>query len=223
MMKRGLHIGNYDTSQRWTLASWELSRATQFTRYVNVPGRRRGLLDLSGALTDGDPVYEQRELTAVLECSEGTRLERKQWVDDMINELDGLQWNIVLPDDPHHYVVGRVGVTLLYNDTAHASVQVDAICEPWRYNLAETVVVLKATETAQTARLTNRGRLALVPTVTVTGEGADVLLDLGSVSYALSAGAYDHDLPALFLKRGDTLLTYSGSGTIYITYREAVL
>lgn len=222
MKKRGLLIGNYDTSQRWTLAGWELSRAEQFTRYVNVPGRRKGQLDLSGALTDGDPVYEQRTLTAVLECSEGTRLERKQWIDDMINELDGLQQNIVLPDDPHHYVVGRVSVTPLYNDTAHASVQVDAVCEPWRYNLAETVVVLKATETAQTERLTNRGRMAFLQTVTVTGEDANVLLDFGFVSRSLSAGSFT-ELAGLCLPKGDTLLTYSGHGTVYITYREAVL
>lgn len=221
MKKRGFLIGNYDTSRLWTLTGWEFTPAEQETNYINVPGRRKGPLDMSTALTDGDPVYLTRTLTATFECSEGDRLQRKQWIREMVNTLDGRQWDIVFPDDPHLYVVGRVRVTLLYNDPAHASVSVTAVCEPWKYNRAETVVVLTASSTKQVATLKNSGRLLVTPTVTVTGSGASVLIECATATYALGVGVYT--LPELYVPQGETAFTYSGTGTATITYREAVI
>jgi hypothetical protein len=125
----------------------------------------------------------------------------------------------VLPDDPYLFIVGRVRVTFLYNDPAHASVSVTAICEPWKYNRAETVVVLAATSSKQVATLRNTGRMPVMPTVDVTG--SSVLIECGTTSYAVSTGTYD--LPDLYLLPGETPIKYSGSGTVCITYREAVL
>ena len=221
MAKRGLIIGTYDTVlNQWTLApGWKFSDPVLVSKYVDVPGRRKGPLDMSTALTDGDPVYGSRTLTAILESSEGTRLERKSRIDIMTNWLDGWTANIVLPDDEQHYIVGRVSVACLYNDLAHASVQVTAVCEPWRYNKEETTVVLTSTATAQTATLPNQGRLAVVPLLTVTG--GDVLLVSGGSSWALSPGTYA--LPDLLLPQGGKAVTYSGVGVLTFTYREAVL
>lgn len=220
MTKRGLRIGNYNTAaELWTLTALAFSDPAQETNYVDVPGRRKGPLDLSAALTDGDPVYGSRTLTATFESSEGTRLEREARISAMVNDLDGLRFNIVLPDDPHHYLVGRVSVAKLYNDLAHASVRVTATCEPWRYNEAETVVALTAATTAKTATLLNSGRLAVVPLLEV--RGGDVVLVYGAHSWGLSAGTYA--LPDLLLLRGDNVVTYSGAGVLTFTYREAVL
>ena len=219
MIKRGMIIGNYYTNVKWTLTSWSLGDPEQITNLVDVPGRLKGPLDLSTAQTDGDPVYSSRTLAATFECSAGTRLERETWISEMVNSLDGFTHHIVLPDDPLHYLVARVNVKRLYNDPAHASVQVVATCEPWRYNSAETMVTLTATETPQTATLPNSGRLAVVPTLTVTG--GEVLLAAGSYSWALSAGTYL--LPDLLMLRGGQVVTYSGSGQLTATYREAVL
>lgn len=220
MVKRGFLIGDYDTAaEKWTLTSWKLDDPVFVSNLVDVPGRRKGPLDLSAALTDGDPVYGSRPLTATFECSEGTRLEREDKISDMINALDGWRLNIVLPDDPYRYITGRVSVARGYNDLAHASVSVTATCEPWRYNATETAVVLTATATARTATLLNRGRLAVVPLLTVTG--GEVLLVYGAHSWALSPGTYA--LPDLLLTHGESVVTYSGAGTLTITYREAVL
>lgn len=223
MKKRGIIIGNYDTSILWTLTGWEFTPAEQETSYLEIPGRTKGPLDLSTSLSDGEPVYKSRQLTATFECSEGDRLTRKQWIADMINSLDGRQWEIVLPDDPHLFLVGRVRVTPLYNDPAHASVSVTAVCEPWKYYRAETAIVLTAKTAKQIATLTNSGRMPIMPTVVVSGSNASVLIECGSTSYALGEGIYDGKLPALYLFPGETPIKYSGSGTISITYREAVL
>lgn len=221
MEKRGLKIGSYDTvlTGQWLLTGLTFSDPVPVTDYVEVPGRRKGPLDLTAALTDGDPTYESRTLTATFESSEGTRLERENRIEVMMNQLNGWKHDIQLPDDDNHFVVGRVSVSKVYNDTAHASVIVTATCEPWRYNKEETAVVLTATAEAQTATLRNSGRLAVQPHIIVTR--GDVLLSAGDVSWSLSPGAYA--LPDLLLLQGVKDITYAGTGTITLTYREAVL
>lgn len=221
MKKRKIIIGTYDTALEglWTLASWTLGDAEVSTNYVAVPGHS-GLLDLSTALTDGEPYYGSREFEAVLESSEGTRLEREARINDMVNRLDGWRFNITLPDDELHYINGRVRVEKLYNNLAHASVRVSATCDTWRYNNSETVVGLIATETEQTVTLINSGRLSVVPTITVVGES--VRLTFNGTTWTV--GSRDEIIiPEIYLKTGAAPLRYSGSGQITLRYREAVL
>ena len=224
MQKRKIIIGSYDTALegQWTLAGCALGRAEAQENYVDVPGHS-GQLDLSTALTDGEPYYGNREFVATLESSEGTRMEREQRINDMVNKLDGWRQNIILPDDPVHYITGRVRVEKLYNDPAHASVRVSATCDPWRYNAAETVVWLRATAAEQTAPLINAGRCSVVPRITVSGGDVSLKLTTGEkqLTWALSPG--DYLIGDIYLKSGSTPLTYSGSGQITFTYREAVL
>lgn len=223
MQKRKIIIGTYDTAAEglWTLTGWTLSRAEFHENYTEVPGHN-GPLDLSTVLTDGEPYYDSREFEATFESSEGTRLEREERINQMINKLDGWRFNIILPDDSLHYINGRVRVEKLYNDPVHASVRVTATCDPWRYNNSETVVGLTATATEQTVSLINNGRLSVVPTVTVVGS---VNLKFGSGTevrtWSLSAGEYI--LSDIYLKNGSAPLSYSGSGQITLKYREAVL
>lgn len=217
---RGMTLGVYDTHADglWTLTGWNLSAAIYKQNMVEVPGRSE-LLDLSTSLTDGEPTYGSRTLTATFESSEGNRLAREARISQMINALDGYRLNIVLPDDAEHYITGRVSVEKLYNDEAHASVQVTAICDPWRYAKEETVVTLQATETEQTATLINRGRLGVVPLLTIT-EG-EVLLRFGAASWALGVGSYA--LPDIYLVYGEYAVQYSGTGAFNFKYREAIL
>lgn len=221
MAKRKIIIGTYDTALMglWTLSKWEFSPAEQVTDFIDVPGRKKGSLDMSTALTDGDPVYGPRTLTAVLESSEGSRLERESRINVMVNWLDGWRANIELPDDEQHYITGRVSVKKVYNDLAHGSVEVTAVCEPWRYNKEETKVVLLGATEPQKATLPNAGRLAVVPLLTVS-EG-NVLLVAGGSSWALGPGTYA--LPDLLLPAGGKEIEYSGAGTLTFTYREGVL
>lgn len=219
MEKRGIVLGSYNTAaQGWTLTGWQLTAAQRKENLVDKPGGH-GFWDLSTVLTDGEPVYEARTLTATLECSEGDRLSREAEIDNMINELDGWTMDIILPDRPLQYITGAVHVERVYNDLAHASVALTAVCSPWRYNSAVTVITLAATSTAQTAAIVNSGRLPVVPVVEVTG--GSVNMTHGTSSWALSAGSYQ--LPDLRLAKGSHQLTYKGSGSIKFTFREAML
>ena len=220
MAKRKIIFGTYDTALTglWTLTGWTFSPAVYQSNMVEVPGRKKGPLDLSTTLTDGEPIYGSRTLTVTLESSEGSRLAREARINTMVNWLDGWRVDIVLPDDDAHYITGRVHVAKEYNDPAHCAVTVTAICEPWRYNNNETVRTLTATEVDQVARLSNAGRLTVVPLLVVEGT---VSLKYGSLSWALSAGSYQ--LPDLVVAPGGADITYSGTGTLKFTYREALL
>lgn len=223
MAKRKMIFGSYDTDINglWTLSAWELEPAQPVLNMVEVPGRISGPLDMSTVLTDGEPRFGSRTLVATFESSEGDRLARKARIDTMVNWLSGWRMNIVLPDTPDRYLVGRITVEPLYNDLAHASVQVTAVCEPWLHNKEQTVVELTAAVDEQTATLSNPGRKTVVPLLEITGEGASVLIKFGAYSWALGPGTYQ--LPDLVLPQGDHLLTYSGTGSVKLTYREAVL
>jgi hypothetical protein len=224
MEKRKIVIGTYNTALDglWTLTAWALSKAVAREHYADVPGHN-GPLDLSTVLTDGEPYYESREFEAVLESSEGSRLEREDRINQMINKLDGWRFNITLPDDPLHYINGRVGVERLYNDPAHCSVRVTALVDPWRYNNSNTVVGLSATSTEQTVTLINNGRLAVVPHIKVTDGPVILKFKVGTEERTWSLNPGDYTIGDIYLKTGYAPLTYSGSGKITLTYREAVL
>lgn len=222
MAKRGVIIGTYDTAaQGWTMTSWAFSPPEYVSNLVQIPGRIDGPLDLSAAVTGGEPRYPARTFTATFERSDGTRLEREAAIQTMVNWLDGWRQDIILPDDAEHYITGRVSVAKEYNDPAHAAVTVTAVCDPWRYSRTETVVNLTGTADTQTATFVNNGRRTAVPVLVVTGTGT-LSLQFGTATWALGAGTYQ--LPDILLTQGGHELIYSGAGmTLTATYREAVL
>lgn len=224
MEKRKLLIGTYDTAIEglWTLSQLSVSSPELRETYVEVPGRN-GPLDLSGVLTGGEPQYGNRQLEATLESSEDNRAERERRISSMVNQLDGLKFQIILPDDPLHYLYGRVRVTKEYSDLVHAAVKVKATCEPWLYNIAETRVILEATADFQTTTIYNRGRKPVVPTIEVIGGEVEFLFN-HSIGWIVHEGK--NVFPEIFMPVGSYAIKYrtkSGSPTIVITYREAVL
>lgn len=227
--KRRIIIGGYDTAEHgWTLSACKLTKGQQVQNFVSVPGRYAPL-DLSTYLTDGQPYYGNARLDVTLENSAGTRDQRLARIELMVNALDGRNWQIIHPDHPGRYLFGRVQVSAPdYNDNAHCAIKLSAVCEPWLYNAAETVtrVTLPAnTSNELSVELVNSGRLAVTPTLHVTGE---VIVKQGENRQALSSGTWVlpwlHLVPAEgFNETATYLLTCSGAGTIEFVYREAVL
>lgn len=222
MEKRALILGTYHTNYDglWTLAALQLTDPEPQTHFQEVVGRD-GPLDFSTVLTDGEPRYGGRTLTATLESSEGNRQDRQDRISAMVNALNGWRLDIQHPDYPAHYLSGRVYVKQEYNDNAHAAVTVTATCDPWLYSLTERTYTVTAAKEEQSLLLVNAGRRAVVPNVVIAGTDADILIKFGGVSLALGPGTYM--LPDLLLRTGNTQIKYSGQGTAKITYREAVL
>lgn len=221
MQKRTVRIGDYITAENgWTLTGWELSAPEQKTTYVEKTGGD-GSWDLSTVLTGGLPRYKDRKLTATFECSEGDREHREELINHMVNLLDGLEWPIVPPDRPEHYLVGRVHVAVNQNSLSWAKVTVTATVSPWLYSQKATIYDLSTNSSAtKSVELVNKGRLAVVPVLTATA-GSSIVLHFGDISSTLTGGTYEW--AGLLLTPGKHILRYSGSGSVRISYREAVL
>jgi hypothetical protein len=218
LLKRKIIFGDYNTAVHgWTLTGWNLSPAEEKTNFMDKVGGD-GSWDLSTALTDGIPRYKDRQLTATFECSEGTRMEREAIIRQMVNRLDGMREDIYLPDDLSHHINGKLHVVRNYNDLAHASVTVTAICGPWKHSNGAKALTLTATDALQRATLINEGRRAVVPTLKVEGV---VVLEYAGAQIELTAGEYQW--PELLLTPGHHWVKYSGAGQIIVVYREAVL
>lgn len=178
--KRQLTIGGYKTAEDglWTLASCYITKASQVQTFVSVPGRFSPL-DLSTASTDGEPYYDNAYLEAVLESSEGTRGERQERITQLINRLDGYSVQIIHPDHPGRYLVGRVQITKEYNNLVHGAVRVSAICEPWLYNTEATVAeaILPYAELKQLGGMTMKSTEGLrsAPITEVESVGANLI------------------------------------------------
>lgn len=222
--KRTVKLGDYDTAvDGWTLTGCALSDAEQKTNYVEKTGGD-GSWDMSTVLSNGIPRYSNRALVVTLENSQGDRASREKIISRMVNRLDGLEWPIVLPDYPDHYLLGRLHVAVNYSDLAHAMVTVTATCQPWLYRARETIRVINAPITSSTEAATffvlNEGRKVVTPQLTVTGTAH---LSFKGNHTDLTAGTYEW--PALQLMPGENELIYTGTsgGTLTLKYREAVL
>lgn len=222
MAKRGMIFAVYNTAaQGWTLApGWKLSDPKQKTNYVDKPNGD-GTWDLSTALTDGVPKFSDRTLTATFELSEGNRATRNSAITNFINSYAGKRVDIQLPDDTASYITGRLHIVQNYSDLAHASVTVTAVCDPWRYAKVEKNVTLTAATSEKTTSIQNLGTRQVIPTITISGTNASVRLAFGNASRTFTAGTYQW--PELLLVQGSNLLKYSGTGSVLLTYREAVL
>lgn len=213
-MARKIVFNTYDTAAKgWTLNSCELTAPEYVQRFVSVPWRD-GAVDFSGA--NGEVSYNSRTLTARLECSEGTRTERLALVSDMVNQLNGKNVSITLPDRTGYTLTGRLSVAEEYNTPYQCAVVVTAICAPWFVKNTETTETVTATSTLQTVTIANAGRRTVVPKIVNT---AAVHLELGSDSIDLTAGTHY----AFTFPGGDNILKYKGSGTVTVSFKEAIL
>lgn len=220
--KRGITFGTYRTQDHgWTLTGWSFDTPEPQTRYVDVPFRADGPLDASTAMTDGDIRYGARTLNAAFECSEGKRPEREKMITAMLNQLHGQSVEIILPDDPDHYAVGRLSIVKDYSDLAHCGISVSAVCQPWLYAKQLTARRVIAGDNPQRLVLLNTGRKRVVPEITVAGFAAEIRINLGDKEWTLREGT--HKILGLALAPGNTTIEVTGIGTVDFTYREASL
>lgn len=233
MEKRGFKFGDYDTAEQgWTLTGWEFTEPELIENYINVPGRLDGPLDASTALTNGDPRYGSRKLTATFEYSETTWYERESFISRMRNYLNGYKCNIYFPGDTLYYATGRPRVEKLYNDLAHASVRVTAICEPWRYSVGTKAVSLTTQDAVEHSKdtINNSHRLS-IPTIEVlsgsveiSGEGDGGRLGTPHTLPAVSLSPGTYQLPDFYILPGETVtLRYTGPSSTILSYKEAIL
>ncbi len=217
-MKRFILFDKYNTAYDWglLLTAKVVSDPEPKTNYQDLGGVS-GSLDLTEALT-GEVAYSDRSLTASFSLSDGTVQEREVVLRQITAALHGRRVRIVEPDDPEHYLVGRVKIVGRSNTHAYATLDIEATCEPWRYavNESERRVVVKNNSTDVV--ICNAGTQTVCPVITVTGT---VSITDNGVTTELEAGSYK--ITDIRLKPGPNVIGVSGYGSATFTYREAVL
>jgi hypothetical protein len=217
-VKRFIIFDNYNTAYDWglLLTAKVVSDPEPKTNYQELGGVS-GTLDLTEALT-GEVTYNDRQLTASFSMSDGTVQEREAVLRQITAALHGRRVRIVEPDDPEHYLVGRVKIVGRSNTHAYATLDVEATCEPWRYavNESERRVVVKNNSTDVV--ICNAGSQTVCPVIAVTG---NVSITDNGVTTALTSGSYK--ITDIRLKPGANVIGVSGYGSATFIYREAVL
>lgn len=218
MKLRGIKFGNYHTADEWELIlnSKSLTPPTPKEIYVSVNGRD-GDLDLSEALT-GEVKYENRTASFTFLLTNGSHLDRERIIREILATIHGRKLQIITDDEEEYYLVGRCTVTNTTNNKAYGSVEIKCNCEPWRYSIFN--VVRNITVTGETTDIVcvNKGVKTVTPEINVTGS---VVIQFNSKSVALSDGTYK--ITDLLLKTGATKITIQGTGTVTLTYKEAIL
>lgn len=221
MKKRTVKFNDYDTAAHgWTLTRIQLEDPDPKLNYIEKT-LGDGSWDMTAVMTGGLVRYRDRELTLTLECSEGTRADREELLNELVNQHDGLIRDIILPDRPDHFLRGRVRISVTQSGLAYAAVKITATCEPWLYAIRENITILDdLSATRRAVTLYNNGRRAVVPVLT-TSEDSTVALYYNGAHVTLPTGAYEW--PTLVLTPGRHELEYAGIGALTISFREAVL
>ena len=218
-MERYFILDNYNTWYDWGLiiTAKDISSPEPKTNYVNIDGAS-GSLDLSEALT-GEVTYHDRILTASFWTDQGARMDREILLRDIKVALHGRKVKIIDPDDPEHYLTGRITISGVVNNLAYASFTITATCEPWRYSLEESQRTINLDLTAKKLVIYNHGVKTLTPEIELT---SGAYLEYDGKVVPLNDGTYR--LTDFKLRRGVNVVKVSGSsGTITFKYREADL
>lgn len=214
-MKRAFLFDKYNTAYDWglLLTAKDLTPPEPKTNYVQLDGVS-GSLDLSEALTGG-VVYNDRTLTASFVSTDGNFAERVALLRDITAALHGRKVAIVDPDDPDHYLLGRVKVKTPVQTQSYMELSIEATCDPWRYAINETE---RRVDAPGDVVIRNDGSRTVCPVLTVTGS---VYITDNGVTTKLDEGSYK--ITDLRLTPGVNVIGVAGTGSVTFTYREADL
>lgn len=215
-MERFFILDKYNTFLDWDLilTSKDVASPELKTNNVDLDGMD-GTLDLSEALT-GTISYTDRTVSATFWTDHGTREERSLLLRNIRQALHGKKVKIVEPDDPEHYLYGRVKIKDEVNNKVFATFTIEAVCEPWRYTLTDLVRNVSITEDQSVdVVINNNGVKTLLPTVTVSGS---VSITYDGVTTSLTDGTYT--ISSLKLYQGTNIVNVTGTGSVTFTYKE---
>lgn len=187
------------------------------TNYVKLDGMN-GSLDLSEVLT-GEITYDDRTITATFWTDVGNRNDREALLQKITASLHGKKIKIIEPDDLNHYFYGRVKIKSKKNNLAYAEFTIEAVCDPWRYAIEETVrrIDVKSSTVTEVV-INNNGVKTLSPIITVTGF---VNIICNGQKTLLTTGTYK--IADIKLRQGVNIIGVSGNGSATFSYREADL
>lgn len=217
-MERYFIFDKFNTWYDWgfILTAKDIPDAEPNENYVELDGAD-GSIDLSEALT-GHITYKDRTISASFWTNEGTYSDREKLIRDIVRDLHGRKIKIVEPDDSQHYFYGRLKLKKKINIIPYATLDFEAVCDPWRYCMNETTRRVDVSGNSIDTVITNNGAKILTPSITISG---DITITYGDTVLSLSDGTYK--ITGFELQRGVNIISVSGDGYAEFRYREGDL
>ena len=186
-----------------------------------------GVIDLSDALT-GHVFFDNRKIV----CNFIVIDAREKWsaiYSKLLNYFHGEKMKIIIDDDRLFYYLGRVGVNEWKSSKTAATIVVEIDAEPYKYDLQPSdglwewdifdfengiINELGNLEINGTDTITVIGRKkTFVPTIT---SNAEMTVKFKGKSYNIAIG--NNKIFDIEIVEGENLLTFTGTGTITISY-----
>lgn len=207
----GVKFGDKHTFDDWGLVLTEksLGLPEPKTSGVEIEGAD-GELDTSEVLS-GEIKFSNRLLTFKLTMTDNYE-DFSDKVTEIANYLHGRKMRIILDEDDLCYYYGRCAINEWLTDRRIGQIAISCNCEPYKYDLNETIIA--ATVTGETKINVYGKRKTVCPTITVTG---DVTMLVGDESVALSA-TKPNEILDFYIREGNNTLTFTGSGTVELSY-----
>ena len=183
------------------------------TSSVNIKGAN-GILDLSEVLT-GDVCYENRDIKLTFSMMED--MDYNSTISNIANYLHGKKVTMKLTNDDVYFYSGRAVINQWDYSPGKGKLVIAISADPYKYSVTESNVVVNLNNETKSLILPNK-RMRVAPTLVVTGS---VTMTFEGKTYTLNAG--EQQLLNFLLSEGDNIVTFSGTGSVKITYRQGAL
>ena len=218
-MSHGILFDTIHTFDTWglILLDFSMSNPAPKRKYIDLP-IGDGSIDLTEAIY-GDISYSDR----IAAFSFGTKcpeVDRSNLQSMISATLHGKKCKIMLPDDPYHYYIGRLTVSPIQRYGTIGLLQMEAICEPYKYKQNLTKVAGTIPAGGSVNLDVKNARMRVIPKITVS---AAATISHAGNNYSVQAGTWR--LTNIVLTEGSNILTITAAqGTTYtIEYQEGAI
>ena len=193
------------------LTEVELPPPEPKTMAVEITGAD-GIIDLSEVLT-GDIKYSTRKIKLKFEV-----MDDKQYysiTSEIAKYLHGKNVTFKLNDDDNYYYTGRAIINSWECVKRKGVIIITIVADPYKYEITEKIytITLRSNETKDVVLI--NGRKHVCPILDVTGS---VNLIWNGATYTLSEGK--QQVIRFVLNEGNNLVSFTGTGTVKVTYRR---
>lgn len=234
----GIKIGEYHTWKDWNLYLQKISIDYPVRKEykVSVSGMD-GSIDLSEILTAGEPRYQNRTLSFNFEFVDGSYEEMLSKISQISNKINGKRLRIILDEDPQFYYEGVVQIKADKTNSMVSSFDIAVEADPYKYNVLSstdawtwdnfsfqtgiTIVLKDIKITLENRKVLvpgNKDEACIIPMIHVTRLVNPMAILYGGKTYALKQGR--NRFPQIKVGRGETILEFTGEGTVNIEYRR---
>ena len=183
------------------------------TSSVDIKGAN-GILDLSEVLT-GDVCYGNRDIKLTFAMMEDR--DYYSTMTDIANYLHGKKVTLKLTNDDEYFYSGRAVISMCEYSYVKSSLVITMSADPFKYSVTESNAFVNLNNETKSLVLPNK-RMRVSPTLVVTGS---VTMSFEGKTYTLQAGK--QQLLNFVLSEGNNNVSFSGTGSVKITYRQGAL